>query len=177
MDGRLILNSELVHHVAHGAVVSKPDVAELRGDRVRFTDGSEEQVDVIVHATGYHASLPFLAPGDLPYRHSGGYPDLPLHVFHPAHDGLFVVGMIQPDSGAWWLFDDQAATVTAYIGAVSAGGAAADKARTLVDGHAARRYQPPGTPGPHASLRVEHDRYTRILRRLRRDLISAAERA
>ena len=177
MDGRLILNSELVHHVAHGAVVSKPDVAELCGDRVRFTDGSQEQVDVIVHATGFHASLPFLAPHDLPHQHFGHYPDLVLHLFHPAHDSLFVVGMIQPDSGAWWLFDDQAATVTAYIRAVSAGGSTADKARTLVGGHAARRYQPPGTPGPHASLRVEHDRYTRILRRLRRDLISAAERA
>ncbi|MGW1728822.1 flavin-containing monooxygenase [Streptomyces sp. NPDC002306] len=177
MDGRLILNSELVHHVAHGNVVSKPDVAELRGDRVRFTDGTEEEIDVIVHATGYHASLPFLAPGDLPQHPAGRYPALPLHLFHPAHDGLFVVGMIQPDSGAWWLFDDQAATVTAYIRAAGTTQAAAKRARALVGGHAARRYQPPGTPGPHASLRVEHDRYTRILRRLRRDLTAAADRA
>ncbi|KUN90553.1 flavin-containing monooxygenase [Streptomyces resistomycificus] len=177
MDGRLILNSELVHHVAHGSVVSKPDVAELRGDRVRFTDGSEEEVDVIVHATGFNATLPFLSAADLPVRAPGRYPDLALHVFNPAHDGLFVVGMIQPDSGAWWLFDDQAATVAAYINAVTSSESAARKARVLVRAQAARRYQPPGTPGPHASLRIEHDRYTRILRRLRRDLTSAAEKA
>ncbi|MCX4857211.1 NAD(P)-binding domain-containing protein [Streptomyces canus] len=177
MDGRLILNSELVHHVAHGSVVSKPDVAELRGDRVRFTDGSEEEVDVIVHATGFNASLPFLSTDDLPPRGSGRYPDLALHLFHPVHDGLFVVGMIQPDSGAWWLFDDQAATVAAYIGATEEGGAVAQRARGLVGAHATRSYQPPGTPGPHASLRVEHDRYARVLRRLRRDLVSAAEKA
>lgn len=85
--------------------------------------------------------------------------------------------MIQPDSGAWWLFDDQAATVAAYIGATEEGGAAARRARGLVGAHATRSYQPPGTPGPHASLRVEHDRYARVLRRLRRDLVSAAEKA
>lgn len=46
-----------------GAVAVRPAVERLAGDRVRFTDASEEQFDEIIYATGYQLGLPFLAPG------------------------------------------------------------------------------------------------------------------
>ncbi len=46
------ISSALLERAAHGAVVVKPDIAMLAGDRVRFVDGSEEPVDALIAATG-----------------------------------------------------------------------------------------------------------------------------
>jgi len=173
MEGRLILNSDLVHCVAHGWITPKPDVEELLGDRVRFSDGSEEEIDVIIHATGFHLSIPFVDPGELRVRGPNQNPDFRLHVFHPERDDIFIIGMIQPDSGAWWLFDDQAKAVARYIRACETGEAGALRARRAVDRRSHVVYQPSGVAGPHSSMRVDHNRYEVLLRRLRRDLESA----
>ena len=53
-----IMNTQLLHHLGHGNISAKPDVAELRGKTVRFTDGSEIEPDVILWATGYKPTLP-----------------------------------------------------------------------------------------------------------------------
>ncbi|HYF65339.1 MAG TPA: NAD(P)-binding domain-containing protein, partial [Herpetosiphonaceae bacterium] len=43
-----IVNSQMLYYVGHGEIKPKPDVRELRGDRVLFADGSEEQIDVLI---------------------------------------------------------------------------------------------------------------------------------
>jgi cation diffusion facilitator CzcD-associated flavoprotein CzcO len=109
-----IVGSQLLYHLGHGDLAVKPDVAELAGDRVRFTDGSEEAVDVIVWATGYRIEFPFLDPQVL----DGGDPGarLALQIFHSRHDDLFFVGLIESvDGGNWRLFAEQAALVAAYL--------------------------------------------------------------
>ena len=45
--------------MAHGDVTPKSNIAELAGDRVRFVDGSSEQIDAIIYCTGYKVSFPF----------------------------------------------------------------------------------------------------------------------
>lgn len=75
-----------------GAIVPKPYIAELRGDRVRFVDGSEEELDLTIYATGYLMAFPFLdffEPRDN---------QLPLyrHIVHPDHLGLYFLGFVQP---------------------------------------------------------------------------------
>ena len=40
----------------------KPGIDRLEGDRVRFVDGTEVSADLLVLATGYDVSLPFLEP-------------------------------------------------------------------------------------------------------------------
>lgn len=62
LEAHPTVSSELLLRLGSGDAIAKPDVAELLGDRVRFTDGSVEQVDAIVYATGYKISFPFLDP-------------------------------------------------------------------------------------------------------------------
>ncbi|WP_088431827.1 flavin-containing monooxygenase [Halomicronema hongdechloris] len=56
------LNDEVPYYLKHGRIIFKPAVQQLQGDRVRFSDGSTETIDLIICATGYHLSYPFLPP-------------------------------------------------------------------------------------------------------------------
>src|SRR4051812_43591990 len=87
------VSSELLLRLGSGDAKAKSDVAELMGDRVRFADGSVEEIDVIVYATGYKISFPFFAPDFL------SAPDnrLPLYkrMFKPGLPDLVFVGLGQ----------------------------------------------------------------------------------
>ncbi len=108
-----IINSQIHHHVGHGSLLVRPDIVELRGDRVRFVDDSEEPVDVIIYATGYHIRFPFIDEQYLNWQDGG--PGLFLNIFHPQRHNLFCLGLIQPDSGQWGLVDYQAQLVARVI--------------------------------------------------------------
>lgn len=124
-----IVNQILLYYVGHGDITIKPDVLELRGDRVLFKDGSEEAIDVIVYATGFNITFPFIEQRHLNWQ--DGKPNLYWHVFHPAYDNLFVIGLIQPDSGQWGLMDYQAQAVAKFISATRNDPAKAEAMRKL----------------------------------------------
>jgi hypothetical protein len=108
-----IVNSQMLYHVGHGDIMPKLDVAKLCGDSVRFIDGSVEQIDLIIYATGFKINFPFIDQNYLNWQGVG--PGLFLHAFHPQYDNLFVVGLLQPDSGIFWLMDVQAQLVARFI--------------------------------------------------------------
>lgn len=108
-----IVNSQMLYHLGHGDILPKPNVEMLCGDRVRFVDGSEEAVDLIIYATGFKISFPFIDKQHLNWQGAG--PALYLHVFHPQYDDLFVVGLLQPDSGIFWLMDYQAQLIARFL--------------------------------------------------------------
>lgn len=160
-----IINSQLPYHVAHGRIGVKPDVAELRGPRVVFRDGSELEPDVIVCATGYRVTIPFIDPALLRWRDGG--PDLYLNVFHPERDDLFVAGLIQPDSGQWGLVDLQSQAIARFAAAVARGGPAAAWFRGVKSGRGPDlsggvRY----LASPRHRFEVDHYGYRRRLERL-----------
>jgi cation diffusion facilitator CzcD-associated flavoprotein CzcO len=47
-------------HIVHGRIVTKPGIERLEGKRVVFTDGSEEEIDLLIWATGFKPSFPFM---------------------------------------------------------------------------------------------------------------------
>lgn len=108
-----IINSQIFYYLGHGDIIPKPDVQALRGDRVLFKDGSEEAIDVMIYATGFNIAFPFIDKQHLNWKN--GRPELYLNVFHPEYDNLFVVGLIQPDSGQWGLVDYQAQLIALFI--------------------------------------------------------------
>ncbi|RMF09795.1 MAG: monooxygenase, partial [Alphaproteobacteria bacterium] len=60
LDTHPTVNSELPALIAEGRMTVKPDVSEFAGSRVRFSDGSEVEVDMVVCATGYETHFPFI---------------------------------------------------------------------------------------------------------------------
>jgi cation diffusion facilitator CzcD-associated flavoprotein CzcO len=101
-------------HIVHGRIVVKPGIESLDGASVRFTDGSEEEVDLLVYATGFKPSFPFM---DASYiLDEKGASKLFLHSFHRALDDFFVVGLFEPaEGGVWQLADYQARLIASFI--------------------------------------------------------------
>lgn len=93
LEAHPTVSSELLLRLGSGDAVAKPDVAELLGDRVRFADGSVEQVDVIVYATGYKISFPFFDPNFI--SAPGNVLALYKRIFKPEIDDLGFVGFAQ----------------------------------------------------------------------------------
>ena len=52
LESHPIMNTQILHFLAHGDVTAKPDVVRLEGRRVHFRDGSTEELDLIGWATG-----------------------------------------------------------------------------------------------------------------------------
>ncbi len=93
LEAHPTVSSELLLRLGSGDAVAKPDVTELLGDRVRFADGSIEEVDAIVYATGYRITFPFFDPEFI----SAPGNALPLYkrIFRPGVDDLAFVGFAQ----------------------------------------------------------------------------------
>lgn len=107
-----IMNTQILHHLAHGDLQVRPDIEALAGDRVRFKDGAVEPFDLIVWATGYKVSFPVLAEGEVVFRRDNE-PDLFLNVFPRGRHDLALLGVIETDGGAWPLISLQAEAVAA----------------------------------------------------------------
>ncbi|MBC7789642.1 MAG: NAD(P)-binding domain-containing protein [Anaerolineae bacterium] len=105
-----IMNTQLLHYLAHGDIAAKPDIRELRGDRVLFADGSEEKIDVIVYATGYASAIPFLDKSLAEVTHKPF-----LNIFPRNHRDLFFVGHFETDGGAYPVVSKQAKLIAALI--------------------------------------------------------------
>ncbi len=88
------LSQELLPYCGHGWIRMKPNVRALEGDRVSFEDGSSEPVDVIIQATGYRTSFPFLDPQL--FRVGEQVPALYRRIAPPQLPGLYFLGLVQP---------------------------------------------------------------------------------
>jgi cation diffusion facilitator CzcD-associated flavoprotein CzcO len=86
-------SSELLLRLGSGDAVAKPNVAALEGTRVRFEDGSVEEVDAIVYATGYRINFPFFDEDFI--SAPGNRLSLYKRIFKPGIDDLAFVGLAQ----------------------------------------------------------------------------------
>ena len=160
-----VINSQLIYHLGHGDIAIRPEIAELCGDSVKFSDGTVEPFDAIIYATGFKISLPFLDSSELTWRE--GRPDLYLNVFSPHSDDLFFAGLIQPDSGQFGLVDYQAQLIAAYLHGLRTGSRGStwfrEEKKRGIDGIPNRiRY----LATPRHALEVEHFSYRRRLKKL-----------
>ncbi|MEH3117507.1 MAG: NAD(P)-binding domain-containing protein [Methylorubrum populi] len=114
-----IMNTQILHHLSHGDLIAKPDIAAFRADGVVFRDGSEEAVDVVVLATGYVYAMPFFDPALFAWN--GGRPQLYLNVLHRQRRGLYVLGFTEFADAAYRRFDEMAQLIVADIHATETG--------------------------------------------------------
>ena len=107
------VSSDILIRIGSGDVKPRPNIAEMKGDRVRFSDGREEAVDVIVYCTGYRVTFPFFDPGFI----SAPDNDLPLfrRVFKPDVDNVFFIGLLQPLGAIMPLSEAQSEWAVDYL--------------------------------------------------------------
>ncbi len=88
------VSGEFLTRLGSGDIEIRPGIERLRATGVDFTDGSSEEVDVIIWATGYKISFPFLKQNDLAVEQNR----FPLYrrMLRPGWDNLFFVGLAQP---------------------------------------------------------------------------------
>ncbi len=95
LEAHPTVSSELLPRLGHGDITVKPNIERFLGGRaVRFVDGSEEEIDLVVYCTGYRIEFPFLAPQVFESKDNR----MPLYkrVAEVEHPGLFFVGFVQP---------------------------------------------------------------------------------
>ena len=87
------VSAELYDRVGHGDITMKPRIERLDGEEIRFGDDSVVHADILVYATGYRVTLPFLAPEVYSPEHNA----MPLYqrVVSPERPGLYFIGFIQ----------------------------------------------------------------------------------
>ncbi len=132
-----VQSEQIREQLAAGAVTARPGIERLDGDRVVFVDGTSAPADLIVWATGYRVSFPFLDPDLVTVEDN----DLPLwkRVVHPDLPGLFFIGLLQPVGAVMPLAEAQ----SAWIAEMLTGG-----------------YLPPSDAAIRRQMRADHERDT-----------------
>lgn len=89
--------SEALGYIQQGRIRPRPGIARCEGRTIHFTDGSSTEADLIVAATGFHNSLPFLPDGIVETRNDA----LQIHggAFPAGVRNLYIVGSTQPRTG------------------------------------------------------------------------------
>ncbi len=93
-DAHPSVSGEFLTRAGCGDVHMKPNIAEKMGTQVKFTDGSVEDVDAIIYATGYNITFPFLDQKTAPVvdNHIGLFK----RIWRPEVPNLFFMGLAQP---------------------------------------------------------------------------------
>ena len=111
-----ISHPTLISHIAWKRIAVKSGLKGVSGKTVTFADGSSEEFDAIIGATGYVTSLPFLGEEHSPVK---GHEFLLYNrVVHPDLKGLYFIGFFDVSGGSnIRMMDDQAE----YIAAIASG--------------------------------------------------------
>jgi len=89
--------TDVLNYLRQGRIKPRPDISRLSGTKVHFEDGSVGEYDLVVAATGFHTSIPFLPKnlvpieGDAVQVYGGAFP--------ANVKNLYIVGWAQPRNG------------------------------------------------------------------------------
>jgi dimethylaniline monooxygenase (N-oxide forming) len=107
------ISDQILSKLTHGDITPKPNIASLEGSSVRFADGSVEEADVVVYATGYKVTFPFFDEDFI----SAPNNDLPLfrRAFHPDVPNVFFISLLQPLGATMPLAEAQGEWIGEYL--------------------------------------------------------------
>lgn len=106
-------SESIVSHIDFNRVTVKPGIKSVSGQTLTFEDGTEEEFDVLVAATGYRVYLPFLSPDVLPVK--GNRVDLYKAIFPVDWPGLYFMGMLNPLNPYSEIFEAQSKVVVQHL--------------------------------------------------------------
>ena len=104
---------ELPLRLGSGDVTAKGDIARLDGRTVHFADGTSDEFDVMIQATGYNTTFPFF---DREFLSADANNHVPLYkrMFSPGIDDLVLVGFAQSTPTLFPFVEAQARLVAAW---------------------------------------------------------------
>lgn len=155
------VSGEFLLRAGSGDIAMKPGIERLDGDGVVFADGSREQVDVIIWATGYDISFPFFDEPSFKADADNRPPPLFKRIIKPDVPDLFYMGLAQPLPTLVNFAEQQSKLVAAYLAGEYALPSADEMHRTITADeqyhtgqyYAARRH----------TIQLDFDHYVRDL--------------
>lgn len=108
-----VVSSLVLHHIGHGDIQVRTSPVAFDGNNVVFSDGVRQEFDVVILATGYKLSFPFIDRELLNWKEAA--PSFYMNVFHPERDDLLLLGMIEAAGLGWQARADQAEMVALYL--------------------------------------------------------------
>lgn len=134
------VSADLLALVKDGQIDVRMGISRFVGDEVVFTDGERARADVIIYATGYNISFPFLDEQILAPDHN----KIALYrqVLPVGIDGLYFVGLIQPVGALPPLAEQQARWVAQLLDGAPSPSPGEMKAEIITDAYErSQRYQ------------------------------------
>lgn len=128
---------ELPLRLGSGDLRAKGDIDRWDGSTVHFADGTSEEFDVVVHATGYNITFPFFDPDFLcaPENHIRLFK----RIFKPGIDDLAFIGFAQATPTLFPFVECQTRLVAAWL---------------------AGRYEPPTAEAMERVIDEDQQKYT-----------------
>ena len=166
------VSGEFLLRAGSGDITMKPGIERLDGDGVVFTDGSREQVDAIVWATGYDIKFPFLTDPDLQADADNRPPPLFKRIMKPGVPDLFYMGLAQPLPTLVNFAEQQSKLVAAYLAGQYAPPPEAEMRRVIAadeDYYTGQYYK-----ARRHTIQLDFDHYVRALKK---ELAKGAKRA
>lgn len=108
------VSSEILHYLKHGRITPHADIENFAGTTVNFVDGTSAEIDLIVCATGYFVSFPFLPEGLVPVK-NGNIAQVYAGSVLPGHKNIYVFGTQQVRYGVGPLITPAARVLTKII--------------------------------------------------------------
>ncbi|MBX3086900.1 MAG: NAD(P)-binding domain-containing protein [Cryobacterium sp.] len=170
-----VVNSLILQHLGQGDLRIKPDIASFEGRTVHFSDGSSQEYDLVMLATGYKLDYPFIDREHLNW--TGASPKIFLNIFgsdtgSAKFNGIYIAGMVEASGLGWEGRFAQTELLASYFAADS-------QARTRFEQRAAGKW--PDLTGGYKYLALDRMAfyvnkfaYLKVVRRLTRELEKAA---
>ena len=152
---------ELPLRLGSGDVVAKGDIARLDGETVHFADGTSDQFDVMIQATGYNTTFPFF---DTDFLSADANNHIPLYkrMFSPGIGDLVFVGFAQATPTLFPFVEAQARLVAAWAAGLYATPEEEEMHRVIVEDE--RKYIGHMLDTPRHQQQVDYFLYEHDLR-------------
>ena len=98
-------NGTIATDIAYRRITVKQGIERIDGQNIYFEDGTDEEFDVLIAATGYLTDLPFLSSEIVPLNDN----DMELYqrIVPPDWPGLYLLGFFNTDTALNSIFDVQ----------------------------------------------------------------------
>ena len=110
---RPTLSSDFIPLLQTGDIELRPGITSFEGKQVNFNDGTSNDADAIIYATGYSAHLPYLS--DKTLGCSAENLRLYQRIAHPEQEGLFFIGYCPVMCSMWPVAEQQSRWVARLL--------------------------------------------------------------